>query len=116
MLFRSFRFTGVVGVPASGLEPPAPHGVELTGAWPNPSRGEVRIGLAVSRGAEVRLTIEDVGGRRVRTLLHRTLGPGSHVFAWDGRDDTGARVSAGVYLCRASDGASASRRKISLLR
>lgn len=31
----------------------------------------------------------DLAGRRVRTLVDRTLGPGRHLVAWDGRNETG---------------------------
>ena len=44
--------------------------------------------------------IHDVKGRMVRTLLDEWRDRGSHYLSWNGRDDTGRRVPAGVYfLC-----------------
>ena len=39
-----------------------------------------------------------MAGRPVRTLLSGRTGPGRFTVAWDGRDDEGSEVGAGVYL------------------
>jgi len=46
--------------------------------------------------------IYDLSGRRIRTLIARTATTGAHEFTWDGRDDSGRKVSPGVYLYRIS--------------
>lgn len=67
---------------------------------PNPfnPRTTVRFDLAV--GGAARLTVFDVCGHRVRTLLSETLAAGSHEAVWDGRDDSGRDVGSGTYLAR----------------
>lgn len=42
----------------------------------------------------------DVAGRCVRSLLDGTRAEGRHAVVWDGRDDRGAPVAAGLYLYR----------------
>jgi len=42
----------------------------------------------------------DATGRRVRDLLHENQAAGTRVIRWDGRDQAGARVPAGVYFVR----------------
>ncbi|MCA9750773.1 MAG: hypothetical protein KC591_01165 [Gemmatimonadetes bacterium] len=75
--------------------------VELGRAWPNPTRGATRIPFSLNRPAPVVVEVLDVAGRRVRTLLpDRALGDGAHEAIWDGRDDNGATVAAGVYVYR----------------
>jgi len=44
------------------------------------------------------LRIFDASGRQVRTLLDGVAGPGTRQVVWDGRDDEGSRVPAGVYF------------------
>ena len=44
------------------------------------------------------LTVWDVLGRRVRQVWDGPLGAGTHRFAWDGRDEAGKEVAAGVYV------------------
>ena len=48
--------------------------------------------------AEVSLTVYDVLGRRVRQVWDGPLGAGTHRFVWDGRDEAGKGVAAGVYI------------------
>jgi flagellar hook assembly protein FlgD len=46
------------------------------------------------------VNVYDVAGRHVRRLFQGPKATGSHRIAWDGREDSGAMVSAGVYLVR----------------
>jgi hypothetical protein len=70
---------------------------------PNPTRTEASIGFEISRDAgPVRVTIHDVGGRLVRTLVDGLSVPGRHARSWDGHDALGARVGAGLYFVRMS--------------
>ncbi len=59
---------------------------------PNPARGMVRFAAPVS-GAAL-LFIYDQSGRLVRTVT------GNGNWCWDGKDDYGRAVPAGVYFCR----------------
>jgi hypothetical protein len=67
-------------------------------AWPNPIRTSTTLVLRSPRTLPLQLSILDARGRVVRNLVHRELPPGTHAFAWDGRDDAGNAVSAGVYF------------------
>jgi flagellar hook assembly protein FlgD len=46
----------------------------------------------------MQLSIYNVRGELVRTLLDDEVDAGEHVLRWDGRDATGASASSGVYL------------------
>jgi len=71
---------------------------------PNPGRGPARVTLFVAGqpgstlGAEVAMF--DLQGRRARTLFHGALAAGRTLVDWDGRDDAGAELRAGIYLLR----------------
>jgi flagellar hook assembly protein FlgD len=48
----------------------------------------------------VSLEVFDAGGRRVATVFSGFQPQGQHQAAWDGRDDDGRAVGAGVYFYR----------------
>ena len=47
---------------------------------------------------QVHVTLYDVLGRRVRQLWQGPLQAGRHRLLWDGKDDQGHDVAAGVYV------------------
>lgn len=65
---------------------------------------------------EVRLTLFDVRGRRVREFVRGRLAPGRHALVWDGRDASGAPAASGVYLARLAAGGGVATAKLALLR
>ncbi len=75
-------------------------GLALAAPWPNPSRGAVTFAFTLPAGADVRMEICDVSGRRVRTLRHDALAAGRHAFAFDGRSDSGDPLPPGSYFAR----------------
>lgn len=59
----------------------------------------IRIGFVLPRPGTVRVTIHNGAGRLVRVLMSgETLGPGTNLVSWDGRDDDRREVEAGLYL------------------
>ena len=81
--------------------PPAkPAITSFAGATPNPSRGSNRFDFSLARAGRASLVLVDVSGRIVRTLADGDYGAGPRSIAWDGRDQSGARVAPGVYHAR----------------
>jgi hypothetical protein len=75
------------------------------GMVPNPSRGPARVeffqhGLPGDPALAAEVTLHDLQGRRVRTLHRGPLARGASTGAWDGRDDAGRPVGAGIYFLR----------------
>jgi hypothetical protein len=73
--------------------------------FPNPLSHQTAICFQLPTQGRVRATIQDVAGRQVRLLSDRIFGIGAHELPWDGRDNRGRRVAAGVYLVRVSSAA-----------
>ena len=73
----------------------------LGAAQPNPfgRASEISYGVPAS-GGSVALRVYNVAGQLVRTLADGAATPGYHRVSWDGRDDNGAAVKAGVYFYR----------------
>ncbi len=68
---------------------------------PNPVRPEdrgTRIAYRISTEGPVRMEVFDTSGRLVRKLVDGRRGPGAHSVLWDGRDEAGRPMAAGVYL------------------
>jgi len=70
--------------------------------WPNPGRGSTWFRLALPVAGTPRIALYDVAGRQVRLLHDAALPAGEHVVAWDGRNDAGQAVGAGIYFARAA--------------
>ena len=82
-------------------DPKTPAQFALYRSVPNPLRSGTEIAYDVPLdGGEVRLTVYDVAGRRVRTLADGPQTAGRKSATWDGRDDRGNIVGSGVYYCR----------------
>jgi hypothetical protein len=67
---------------------------------PNPFNPMTRIQYDLPRDMHVTLSIFNVRGQHVRTLLDRTVNAGLHEVTWNGRDASGVRVPSGAYLYR----------------
>ncbi len=81
---------------------PVASGFTLAQNYPNPfsaMRGTV-IPVQWQAGVPVRMSIYDALGRVVRVLVQESPAQASAAVEWDGRDDRGLPVGAGVYLCR----------------
>jgi hypothetical protein len=99
----NFAAALVTGVSESaGENDSPPRRFELLPAYPNPfnSGTTLRFTLSGEGAVEVELTVYDLLGRRVRTLLQGQLGGGVHTARWDGRDEAGRPASSGLYFAR----------------
>jgi len=108
------------GVPTDVPElalPAVPAPVRLLANRPNPFNPMTRILFEVEAALPVTLRIYDVHGRLVRTLLEgMSYDAGRHFVDWNGSDDTGGRVAAGIYVCRVQAGDHASSRTMTLVK
>ena len=83
---------------------------------PNPFRTSTRIDCSLARSGRITLSIHDVLGRRVRTLVDSERPAGDDRFAWDGRDRAGRTLPGGVYLIRLAAPERVESRRVVLLR
>lgn len=67
------------------------------------TNGSADLTVNLDRPAsELTITISDVNGRTVRTITAKGLEKGDRVFNWDGTDDSGTQLAAGVYTVKLS--------------
>jgi len=78
--------------------------VELYQNRPNPFNPSTRIDFYLPSKAQVTLSVYDVRGKLVRTLVDRPTQFGHHSIVWNGTDNGGNPVSSGVYFYRLQTG------------
>jgi hypothetical protein len=83
---------------------------------PNPVKESARIAFQLGRVAEIHITIHDIRGRLVSTLISGLCSAGAHSIAWNGCDEQGSRVAPGVYLISVQAGDRMETGKVVLLR
>ncbi|NKB68841.1 MAG: T9SS type A sorting domain-containing protein [Candidatus Latescibacteria bacterium] len=83
---------------------------------PNPFNGQTAIRFALAQAGPVELTLYNLAGQKIATLMDGVLAAGAHALAWDGRDDSGRSLASGVYLYRLRAGDQAQTRRLLLLR
>ncbi len=84
----------------TGIADGDPAGSRFGRASPNPFSASTSIPFRLPRAESVRIRVFDVAGRAVATLHDGLLSEGSHHAVWDGRDDHGRRMPAGLYMAR----------------
>lgn len=85
-----------VGVDAAAAARPA---LRVTAA-PSPFDTRTSVSFELPRAASVTVDALDVSGRRLRRVFVGDAAAGAHRVAWDGRDEAGRPVGAGVYFLR----------------
>ncbi len=68
--------------------------------YPNPFQASTTIGYEVQQAGLVTITVYDLLGRAVRTLVDEARPVGTYHIAWDGRDAGGRAVASGTYFYR----------------
>ncbi|HEM45596.1 MAG TPA: T9SS type A sorting domain-containing protein, partial [Alphaproteobacteria bacterium] len=94
----------------------APAATALRGAFPNPCNPSTTIRFHLAEAGRADLRLYDVRGALVRTLVSGRLGAGAWGVPWDGRNDAGRPLAAGVYFCRLRAGGGEFVTKIVLAR
>ena len=84
--------------------------------YPNPFNPVTRIQFDVPKPSKVTLTIYNIMGQEVTTLVTGWKNIGHYNVMWDGRDSFGQSVSSGVYMYRIRAGDFTQTRKMMLLR
>jgi flagellar hook assembly protein FlgD len=82
---------------------------------PNPFGSETRLAFSLGTETAMDLSVYDVAGRRVTTLISGTMSAGDHRLAWNGTDSDGRRVAPGVYVYRLDTPQASISRKMVML-
>lgn len=101
VLFNLCGFINDVPPTDSGTVPAK---TALAGNFPNPFNPTTNIKFSLSTPEIVHLTVYDLSGRAVTTLVNGPLAAAHHTIEWNGMDDNGKRVASGVYFYKLTAG------------
>jgi hypothetical protein len=93
-----------------------PESVTLAGPVPNPFNPRTTISFTVPQSALVELSVYDLQGQLVTTLLREQVAAGRHDITWSGRDNRGRLVPSGVYFYRLQANEFSETRRMVLIR
>jgi len=105
----------VAGISAVGEAVPSRYALEQN--VPNPFNPMTTIYFELPEAANVRLQVFDISGRLIRNLLNgSSLGAGRQNVVWNGKDDSGQQVAAGVYFYHMSTGSFSETKRMVLVK
>ena len=93
-----------------------PEEFALYANYPNPFNPYTTISYDLPEQAQVTLGIYDLLGKKIKTLVNQSQDAGNKIAMWDGTDELGRQVSAGVYLYQIQAGDFSQTRKMVLLK
>jgi hypothetical protein len=76
----------------------APISYHLSQNYPNPFNPETVISYAIEKNGLVQLSIFNLLGQKIATLVDQNQNTGRYTVRWNGRDDRGYHVASGVYF------------------
>ena len=77
-----------------------PQAFEVSNSYPNPFRTETRISYGMHKPGEMSIVVYNALGRQVAELENKVVQSGRHEVMWNGKDNAGAQVPAGLYIVR----------------
>jgi hypothetical protein len=107
LLLRQALEWAALGPTAAVEEPAAGQSAlefALAPVRPNPASGVATISYSVPRALDVNITVYDISGRTVATLVNGHQAAGRYTVAWNRTDCDGSRVASGVYFCKLTSG------------
>jgi hypothetical protein len=84
--------------PSTGVDEAVASGLRILGNRPNPFNPVTSIAFTVPTAGRAELSVYDIAGRRVATLVDAHVEAGPHEVVWDGTNDAGEPVASGVYF------------------
>jgi len=100
----------------SAVQPPPAAGLPVLSVYPNPFNPVIHVEFEMARDGVVEAAIYNPAGRLVKTLAVEIFPAGEHFLKWDGRDDGGRAMPAGVYFLSLKTDAGVVGRKITLVK
>lgn len=99
---------------------PGPEGLpkvsRLHANYPNPFNPRTTIKFDIHQAGQVDISVFDVSGRLVKRLVNRTMSAGQYDAVWEGRDDGGRSVAAGVYFFQLKTSGTIDTKRMTLIK
>ena len=119
-------FAGNTGVPSLELpinvtsvhdqDGSVPRVFALFQNYPNPFNPVTQIRFSVPKRTKVEISVYNILGQKVKTLLNEELEAGNYTSTWNGKDDKGYDVSSGIYFYKLNSQEFSATKKMLLVR
>jgi len=93
-----------------------PFNFELKNNYPNPFNPTTTIEYTIPIKSDVDISIFNLLGQKVNTIVEGEESAGEHRVSWDGTDFTGNRVASGIYLYRINAGDNSQTKKMMFIK
>jgi len=110
----------------SNFCPPSPRRIAMVGSvprefalsqnYPNPFNPETNIEFSLPTDSRVSLTVYNIMGQAVKTLVNGSMFAGSYKVRWDGKDNSGNPAASGIYFYRLVAGDRVTSKKMVLMK
>jgi len=102
--------------PGTGTTTPIPAATALNQAYPNPFKPNTTISYSLRQGENVTISVYNCRGQLVRNSTINHANPGNYTFQFDGKDNAGKQLSAGLYLYKMTTPTFKAVRKFTILK
>ena len=102
--------------PMMSINDDLPNQFNLKQNYPNPFNPITTIEYSIEIPSIVNLTIFNLKGERIRSLIQARQNPGNWSIKWNGLDEYKTPVSTGIYICKLTVGEKSQNRKMFLLK
>ena len=97
-------------------KPFLPEGFSLSQNYPNPFNQQTVIKYTLPEDCHVKLTIYNILGHKVKTLVNEYQNAGCKITSWNSTDDKGNQVASGIYVYRMRAGEFTHTKKMTLFK
>lgn len=90
--------------------------ITLHGNYPNPFNPTTTISFSLINDADVKISVYNIKGQKVKTLIDDQYSKGSHSVIWNGKDSNDKNAASGLYFYKLSSGKETQAKKMLLLK
>ena len=90
--------------------------ITLHGNYPNPFNPTTTISFSLVNNADVKISVYNIKGQKVKTLIDDQYSKGTHSVIWNGKDSNDKKVASGLYFYKLSSGKETQVKKMLLLK
>ncbi len=73
---------------------------KLGKSYPNPFSAETTIPFELKKASHIKISVLNILGQEVCTMINKHLPSGKYTITWDGSDKNGNRLTDGIYFCQ----------------
>jgi hypothetical protein len=115
-LLDDVNLTGEAATGIRTVDSNIPKEFQVYQNYPNPFNPSTTIRYSIPKASDVTLSIYDINGRLINTLVNQQQNSGTHEVTWNGKNSEGVSVVSGVYLYKVKAGAFTKLSKMILLK